>query len=162
MLKRKFNLILLVFAIFIVFGLTSCDKDKTKEDEKVIEISSYFDLTDEKEYWSGSIDNHFHPDKVKIIFKKTTEYPELTIEDFGILGIPLLRIKYLALKPKTDFEKYHVPSYRQMAILYLAEEGKEKVLEAIKLLEKIDFIQCAEPDLIYDIEEYWNEDFKDQ
>lgn|SRR5690554_78409 len=145
-----------LLSIFIV-SLTACKdkKDDLSSDETLIgestqekisnSIADNFDLNDEKIYWSGTIDDDFHPDKVVVIFKKTTEYPELTIADLKVPN--LLSIEYSSIKPKNN----HLTNFRQMAYLYLADEGKEKVLEVIKLLEELEYIQYVGPVLIYTV-----------
>lgn len=145
----------LLLSIFVV-SLTACkDKKDLSSDDTLIEestkekvsnsIADNFDLNDEKVYWYGTIDDDFHPDKIVVIFKKTTKYPKLTIEDLMVPN--LLSIEYSSVKPKNN----HLTNFRQMAYLYLADEGKEKVLETIKLLEELEYIHYAGPDLIYNV-----------
>lgn len=144
MLKRKFNLVLAVLAIVMVIGLTSYNKDEVKAEEETNEILSYFDLDDEKEYWNGSIEDPFEDDKVVVIFKKTWTYPKLTLNNFDVVN--LKSIEYTQTRPRNNPK-----TFRQIATIYLNEVGKEKVMEAIKELEKLEFIQYAGPRVIYKV-----------
>lgn len=114
------------------------------------EIESQFDLTDEKIWWNSNTNIDFADDKIIIIFKKTTMYPELLIEDFDYENAE--SIKYLFLRP-TGGQYENAENYRQIAVINLKEKGRDRVIEAVLYFERISIIRCAEPDYIYGIEE---------
>lgn len=134
MLKK---IICLVATFLLLFSLTACDNEEQK-------ILKEFDLTEPKEYWTGSIDDDFTDDKVLICMRKTTTFPELELYHFKMDNAESL--KYIALRPPENYEN---PSgYRQIAVITLKERGKDKVVEAIKHLEKLPFIKTASPNNI--------------
>lgn len=98
-----------------------------------------FDSTDPTIFWEGNIDDDFADDRVVVVLKRTTTYPELGIRHFGLDNGE--RLEYLWLKPNGN-----PPSdFRQILVIYLKQHGKEKIVEAIKELEKLSFVKAAEP-----------------
>ncbi len=114
------------------------------------EIESQFDLTDEKIWWNSNTNIDFADDRILIIFKKTTTYPELSIEDFDYENAESIR--YLFLRP-TDGQYGNAKNYRQIAEIHLKEKGRDKVIEAVRYFERISIILCVQPNYIYGIEE---------
>lgn len=151
MVKKNFNLILLVFAIFMVFGLTSCNEDKVKASDEMDKILSQFDLTNPQwfELYPIIMDAEFEIDRVSVILKKTTTYPELELRHFGLDNGE--RLEYKWLRPSN--EKSPNSDFRQILVIYLKQHGKDEVFKAIEELKKLDFIKHAQPEYIYDIEE---------
>lgn len=113
-----------------------------KEGITVDGISSQFDLTEPKEYWTGSIDDDFENDRVVIIMKKTTIYPELELESFGLKNAESLHYSFLV--PTDEKLNFH-----QILVIYLKTKGKDQVVLAINELNKLDFIKTASPEYIY-------------
>lgn len=111
-------------------------------------VSKQFDLSEEKIYWKGSIDDNFKDDRVCIIFKKTETYPQLKISDFKFSNGA--RIEYDDLRPHNTTDVNYLARYRQMATIYLKDTGKDKVVEAVEYLQTLDFIKCVEPDMIFE------------
>ncbi|MGN0765984.1 MAG: hypothetical protein ACI4MO_05860 [Christensenellales bacterium] len=111
-------------------------------------VSKQFDLSEEKIYWKGSIDDNFKDDRVCIIFKRTDTYPQLKISDFKFSNGA--RIEYDDLRPHNMTDANYLARYRQMATIYLKDTGKDKVVEAVEYLQTLDFIKCVEPDMIFE------------
>ncbi len=124
------------------------DKDISQEDIEMKEILSQFDLSDEKEVWSRSIYDEFEIDRVIVIMKKMTIYSELELRHFGLSNGESL--KYYWSKPTSD----NTPHFRQILVIYLKDQGKDKVVEAIKELEKLDFVKIVEPQYIFEVQYY--------
>ncbi|NLT18600.1 MAG: hypothetical protein BWX72_00527 [Firmicutes bacterium ADurb.Bin080] len=128
-----------------VFGLAGCENVSLadyKEEVTVDGISNQFDLTELKEYWTGSIDDDFEDDRVVVIMKKTTTYPELDVETFGLDNAESLHYSFLA--PKNEN-----PNFHQILVIFLKTKGKDQVILAINELNKLDFIKTASPEYIY-------------
>jgi hypothetical protein len=113
-----------------------------KEEVTVEGISNLFDLTEQKEYWAGSIADDFEDDRVVVIMKKTTIYPELSLESFGLDNVESLHYSFLV--PTNEN-----PNFHQMLVIYLKAKGKDQVVLAINELNKLDFIKTASPEYIY-------------
>ena len=112
------------------------------------DVSKQFDLSEEKIYWKGSIDDNFKDDRVCIVFKRTDTYPQLKISDFKFSNGA--RIEYDDLRPHNTTDANYLARYRQMATIYLKDTGKDKVVEAVEYLQTLDFIKCVEPDMIFE------------
>ncbi|MBQ8308823.1 MAG: hypothetical protein IJX96_03215 [Clostridia bacterium] len=113
------------------------------------EIENQFDLSQEKIWWNSDTNTDFADDKIVVIFKKTTIYPELSIEDFNFENAE--SIEYLFLRPTGGL--YDNENYRQMAAINLKEKGRDKVIEALCYFERISIILYAGPEFEYSIEE---------
>lgn len=113
------------------------DKVNTKVD--LNETLALFDLTDPKQLWDGSTEIPFPLDRVYVILKKTTVYPELTVDHFYISNMASL--EYKALNPTGEN-----PNFRQRLVIYLKNHGKEEVLQAISELNDVEFVRTARPD----------------
>ena len=111
-------------------------------------LTEQFDSTDPKIFWEGNIDENFDDDRVVVVLKITKTYPELKIRHFGLDNGE--RLEYLWFRPYGDPPYGDPPSdFRQILVIYLKQHGKEKVLEAIKELEKLSFIKVAVPKYNY-------------
>ena len=115
-------------------------------------ISKEFDLTEEKIYWEGNIEESFVDNEVYVIMKKTNTYPELQISDFYIDNLESLHYYLLKPDPNRLWNEEYIEGFRQMLVIYLKEPGKERVVEVIKELEKLDFVQIVNPNYIYDMD----------
>ena len=109
------------------------------------EIESQFDLSQEKIWWNSNTNADYTDNAILICFKKTTTYPELSIEDFNFENAESMR--YLALRPSGGMYE-NAEKYTQIAIIYLKEKGRDKVIEAVLYFERISIILCAEPDFL--------------
>ena len=97
------------------------------------EIESQFDLSQEKVWWELNPNADFTDDRILICFKKTTTYPELSIEDFNFENAE--SITYLALRPGENY--VNTEKYSQIAVINLKEKGYSKLIEAILYFERI-------------------------
>lgn len=77
-------------------------------------------------------------------YEKTTVYPELKLEVFGLENAENLH--YIFLSPKRENPRFH-----QMLIIYLREKGKNQVISAVNEISKYDFVKRVRPVYIYDI-----------
>lgn len=132
----------LVMVTIVITTLASCENIK----KTVPGVSNQFDLKEEKEYWTGSIDDDFLDDRVCVIMKKTTTYPELDIKVFRLKNAESLHYSFLA--PTVEN-----PDFHQMLVIYLKEKGKDQVISAINHLKQFDFIMYVGPENIFRAED---------
>jgi hypothetical protein len=137
-MKKIIYLGVLLVMIFSFYGCGS-DRDWSKD----------FDLSDPKEFWAGTIDDDFEVDRVVVIMKKTTVYPELELRHFELSNGE--RLEYSNLKPQDNMlnDLEYIERYRQIAIIYLKQNSKEKVIEAVYQLSKLEFVKYAGPEMLY-------------
>lgn len=116
--------------------------DFQKKIEKNI-ILNHFDLTDEKIIWNGNInDPYIVDDSVIVTLKKTETYPELDLSVFGLENA--ISMKYLdGITMPDNIAKPE--KWRQKIIIYLKPEGKEKLLETIRIIEQLEFVKSVNP-----------------
>ena len=121
-------------------------KDILFELQKKIEkniILKHFDLTDEKNIWNGNInDPYILDDSVIVTLKKTNTYPELDLSVFGLDNA--ISMEYLdGITMPDNIAKPE--KWRQKIIIYLKPEGKEKLLETIRIIEQLEFVKSVNP-----------------
>lgn len=126
-------------------------KDILFELQKKIEkniILKHFDLTDEKNIWNGNInDPYILDDSVIVTLKKTNTYPELDLSVFGLDNA--ISMEYLdGITMPDNIAKPE--KWRQKIIIYLKPEGKEKLLETIRIIEQLEFVKSVNPNWIYE------------
>lgn len=117
--------------------------DDVPTEVEMAKILSEFDLTDPKVLWEGTINDEFEIDRVIIIMKKTTTYPELELLYFGLSNGD--RLEYSWIRPSSE----NTPNFRQILTIYLKQQGKDKVIAAINELEKLEFVKTVEPQYIF-------------
>lgn len=127
---------------FLFFSLVACDNEMSK-------ITKQFDLSDPKEFWTGTIDDNFTDDRVLVVMRKTSTFPELELHHFKLDNAE--SVKYIALRPPESYvaDGGNPSQFYQIAVIYLKEHGKEKVIDAIKHLEKLPFIKNASPNGVF-------------
>ena len=86
-LKIK-NIFSVLCMIIICVVCCSCDLNTNNEHVVDIEILKHFDLSEEKAYWTGDIDdldNEYINDRWVVVYlKRTKTYPELDLSVFGL------------------------------------------------------------------------------
>ena len=145
--KIKLVLIVLLSLAFIpVFTGASCDKPmQTPLNED--------DMATLRYYREATLDDDFEDDRVCVILKGAfKDLEEISFKDIKIVE-KAVRISYVDLYngeiiPYSKDGKIHFgkAKFHHMFRIVLAEHSKVKVLAAIKLLEQLDMVLCAEPD----------------
>ena len=120
------------------------------------ETNSSIDNEILKHYHEPSINEDFEDNKVFVIFKSSySDIKEIGFDDFKIVEkiSEISSIKYnLKQINRGSEEKFILGKEKNhIFILELADHDKEKVLAAIKELQKLDMVLVAEPSYIYDI-----------
>lgn len=100
-----------------------------------------------KSLWNGSIEDDFADDTVGIVFRRTLTFPELELRYFKLNNAE--SVEYIALRPPENYEAQggKISEYHQIATIHLKDHGKEKVIEAVRHLEKLDFLKGAYPNV---------------
>ena len=115
-------------------------------------ILKSFDLLDEKEYWEETTDDVFSDNLLIVVLKKPINYIELSVDVFGLENATSLKYITGVTPPDYMFELEYAKqlnSYRQIVLIRLKPLGKEKLIEAIRLLEQIEFVKYVSPDLAF-------------
>lgn len=139
-MKKILTAIILIVNVFFICGFAGCSDDDVYEVRA--DILKQFDLSDKKEYWSADGVRSFDENRVRVVFKKTTTYPELSIDDFPLDNA--LKIQYINLRPDENLTKLdadYLKNFRQIADIYLRQTSKDKVFEAVACLEKVPFVK---------------------
>ena len=118
-------------------------------------ILKSFDLEDKKVYWKGTVDDDFPDDLVIVVLKKPINFIELSVECFGLENA--VNIEYVGgvtppdylFKPEYEYQLEH---YRQIIYIHLEPLGKEKVIEAVRVLEQLEFVKTASPSVGIEVE----------
>jgi|GEM_PF-5037448 len=129
--------VMVIMALSIVVSLTACgDKDWSKD----------FDLSDEKITWDESsiADSEYAKfDRILITFKQTKTDRQIDSRDLKLSNVK--SFSYIQATLEDGSFGWMGLDGRQTAIITLNKIGKEKILEAIRHLEKLEFIKSAEP-----------------
>ena len=125
-------------ALYVYLGL----REKSKN-----WVLNQFDLSGEKHTFNGDINLDFTDDCIMLTMMHTDTYPILEASDFGIDNI--IRVDYIAERPNDYMYKQGTAyKYTQILAIYVKPRGKEKILEYIKELEKLEFVGSASPNMI--------------
>ncbi|MDD4315864.1 MAG: hypothetical protein PHC84_01745 [Clostridia bacterium] len=118
------------------------------KEENMEGILKHFDLTDPKilfDETSFSDSMYAEVERIIVVFKKTTTFPRLDIHHFGLSNAK--SFAYLQMTPNdgprgwVDYDDGH-----QQGEIHLYNLGKEKILEAIRHLEQLEFVKSVWPD----------------
>ena len=125
-------------ALYVYLGL----REKSKN-----WVLNQFDLSGEKHTFNGDVNLDFTDDCIMLTMMHTESYPILEASDFGIDNI--IRVDYIAERPNDYMYKQGTAyKYTQILAIYVKPRGKEKILEYIKELEKLEFVGSASPNMI--------------
>lgn len=117
------------------------------KEEKMEEILKHFDLTDPKIFFdetSFSDNMYTEDDTIIVIFKKTTTYPMLDLHHFNLSNAKSF-IYSQATPNDGPLGWVERDEGRQAGQIFLVEGGKEKIIEAIRHLEQLEFVKSAQP-----------------
>lgn len=114
-------------------------------------FNKHFDLNDEKIIWNGNIEEMFTDDLIIITLKKTNTFPILNLNCFGLENATDLEYVGGETPPEYFYKPEYkdlLEKYRQVVFIHLEPLGKEKVIESIRKLEKLEFIKSVNPNYI--------------
>lgn len=117
-------------------------------------LNENFRLSDEQILFKGSADEEFNCDVILLTLKHTTTYIELSKRHFGIDEV--IEVRYISSTPPSHFyepgNEDKLDNYNQIVFLYVDVESKEEIIELIKEIEKLPFVESAGPNYI----EHWD------
>ena len=142
-------LVLIIVACSCVY-LVACKDDDTIS--LPYRIEKYFDLEEEKVYWDGNFTEDSKIHCVYIEFKKVKKarldadppimFPILNFEDLEYDNAE--QMVYQSSAPST-INAMTLATYRQTAIVFLKDKGKENVIEAIEYFSCMSIVYYASP-----------------
>ena len=100
-----------------------------------------FDLTEEKHYSAYTVDSSFYNDKILIVMRRTSTYPEFKLEYLGLSEA--VSFEYLVGPRPGEHNNLNV--FRQIVAVKLIPQTKERIIEIVKRIEKLDFVRSADP-----------------
>ncbi len=147
-MSKLFKSILIFIFCLPVFLFISCSKTETSDPSQ----NNLGTGTEEKQKWNGSIEDDFTDDGVLVYIK--SEYCDsfFTETDFPDLELEKLVCKTQALYDKKKEEGSLSKDFHHIYFLTLKNKGKENVIIAIRICEKLDFVDYVCPNLILEIE----------
>ncbi len=109
-----------------------------------------FRISDEQILFKGSVDDEFNCDVILLTLKHTTTYIELSKRHFKLDEIT--DVVYISSTPPSHFyepgNEDKLDNFNQIVFLYVNVESKEEIIELIKELEKLPFVESANPNSI--------------
>lgn len=151
MMKKMLMTLLMAVSLFVVSSCVNENDDNNSNNKRIAEILKHFDLEDDKYIWDENQEYDFADDMIILVLKRTKTYPKLEIEDFGIDNIESIVYPGGELPPDYYFsDEYEGDGYyRQIVYIMLKKHGKDKVIEAIREFDKLEFVSSAEPNVYY-------------
>ena len=101
---------------------------------------------DEKFYCCATLEDNYTEDCILVMIKRSAFSADkvFTVDDFP--GVSLKSVEDHSGKNRDN------PAFRPILTLYLTNPGKQEVLDAIAVLEKLDYVQTANVNGIHDME----------
>ena len=115
---------------------------KTSDDANYAENGIAIVL-ESKYIWDGYVDWDFPDDSVVIVADKNFNNYILSIQDFYMLDVN--RVECLTELLIDIYHGNYPENFNHIYELTISNAGKEEVIKAIRILEKLDFIRSAEP-----------------
>ena len=113
-------------------------------------LNENFRLSDEQILFKGSVDDEFNCDVILLTLKHTTTYIELSKRHFGIDEIT--EVVYISSTPPSHFyepgNEDKLDNFNQIVFLYVDVDTKQEIIELIKEIEKLPFVESAGPNYI--------------
>ena len=125
-------------------GLCDCGKF---DNQWIIEN---FRVSDEQILFDGSVDDEFNCDIILLTLKHTNTYIELSKRHFGIDEIT--EVVYISATPPSHFyepgNEDKLDNFNQIVFLYVDVDTKQEIIDLIKEIEKLPFVESAGPNYI--------------
>ncbi len=109
-------------------------------------------LAEEKMFCTTTMNGQFEPGEVLVLLthKSSDLYTALPSNTFSCIDYET--VIWENKRPPEILNKIDISKYRQRYTIILKEKTKQAVLDAIKELEKLDFVYCAEPNHIFEVD----------
>ena len=113
-------------------------------------LNENFRLTDEQILYKGSVDDEFNCDVILLTLKHTTTYIELSKRHFKLDEIT--EVVYISATPPSHFyepgNEDKLDNFHQIVFLYVDVDTKQEIIDLIKEIEKLPFVESAGPNYI--------------
>ena len=113
-------------------------------------LNENFRLTDEQIIFKSNVNEEFNCDVILLTLKHTTTYIELSKRYFGIDEIT--EVVYISSTPPSHFYKpgneEKLDNFNQIVFLYVDVDTKQEIIDLIKEIEKLPFVESAGPNYI--------------
>ena len=113
-------------------------------------LNENFRLSDEKILFEGSVDDEFNCDVILLTLKHTTTYIELSKKHFKLDEIT--EVVYISSTPPSHFyepgNEDKLDNFNQIVFLYVDVDTKQEIIDLIKEIEKLPFVESAGPNYI--------------
>lgn len=141
--RKKFNLFILIFSIFLMLSIGLGLSSTISYADAEMSISE----DNKKSYCSATLEDEFADDTIIVVLTNEASNSgySYTVDDFK--DIDCCRVKDLTAGIQESVS-YNKDTYNKILQLTLSSHGKENVLRSIKTLEKRDDIKSAEPNYI--------------
>lgn len=153
-LKKSYKILIasflfLLIAAILILGINS--SSSTIFAEEIV-------LGEDKIFSTATINDSFAEDSVLVVLKNSTSinpsnYTTASFNEIGITAVENMTVETASLSTRQNSQNIATANntvstddYKPVLKLTLAESGKEKVLEAIDILETRDDVYCVEPD----------------
>ena len=144
--SKFLKVVMLSVCCFVSISLISCSKEKQDNPNQ----NRLGQDIDEKKRWEGSIDDDFTDDKVLIAINEKYHNYRFTEKDFP--GLSLEKIKCVTEYAYAKYSEGSYPdNFHHIYVLTLKNKSKENVVKSIRICEEFDFVDFAEPNMIYNI-----------
>ena len=149
-----------LFTVIIAFSSVNVQVLSESESEEVeveveveVELPAKQDLAQTEYYCHATIDQNFADNAVLVVIKPlyggiNKEFSKSQFSTENLNGdVSFKEIKDLTYldKPIEEYQYLKIGMHKQIFKLTLEKPGKQNVLDTIKELEKLDFIESAEP-----------------
>ena len=153
-LKKSYKILIasflfLLIATIIILGIESSSSPIFAEENALVE---------DKIFSTATINDSFAEDSVLVVLKNSTSinpsnYTTASFNEINVTAVDNMTVETAPLSTQLSSQNIGTANnivstndYRPILKLTLAESGKEKVLEAIDILETRDDVYCVEPD----------------
>lgn len=113
-------------------------------------LNENFRLTDEQIIFKGNVNEEFNCDVILLTLKHTTTYIELSKKHFKLDEIA--EVVYISSTPPSHFyepgNEDKLNNFHQIVFLYVDVDTKQEIIDLIKEIEKLPFVESAGPNYI--------------
>ncbi len=162
-LKKGISIVISVIVAFQLMPMTVFANNDIAEDE--ILLNSY---SEEKIYCTATMEDSFNDDCVLVVINHENSIIDRTFTVSDFPGVDVKKITFLTSPITPLFEESetedeaqekaetlaltNVEGFHHILRIDLNEFGKDKVLQAVQILESFDFVLSAEPNYIGEVE----------
>ena len=153
-LKKSYKILIVSFLFLLIAAILILGIESSSSTIFAEEIV----LGEDKIFSTATINDSFAEDSVLVVLKNSTSinpsnYTTASFNEINVTAVDNMTVETAPLSTQLSSQNIGTANnivstndYRPILKLTLAESGKEKVLEAIDILETRDDVYCVEPD----------------